>query len=186
VLLDAFAQMTGKLPARLWIAGDGPLAATLRARARALGIEQRVAFLGARHDVAELVLAADVLALASRREGLPMVVLEAMRAARPVVATDVGGTGEAVEHETSGLLVPPGDRGALAAALGRVLGDPVLAERLGAAGRVAWRRRFTARRMAAATAALYRDAAKRSPARPRAIDSQSPLQSADSLRSVLR
>src|SRR5205085_7244813 len=94
-----------------------------------------VRFVGFRTDLDACLAAADVAVLPSLQEGLGVAALEAMAAARPVVASRVGGLGEAVVHGETGLLVPPADPGALAAALARLIGDPALRVRLGAAGR---------------------------------------------------
>ncbi len=118
VLLDAWARLRGE--AVLWLAGDGSLRAGLEARGRALG--GRVRFLGTRQDVPDLLAAADVLVLSSDWEGLPLAVLEAMAAGRPVVATDVGGVGE-VLSDGAGLVVPPGDPVAFAKAVDSLLHD---------------------------------------------------------------
>ena len=99
--------------------------------------------------------AADILALTSRFEGLPLVVLEAMTAGIPVVATRVGGTEEAVRHGVTGLLVEPGRPAELAAALVEVLGQPAWAAQLGERGRIRAQRCFSAERMACETLALY-------------------------------
>jgi glycosyltransferase involved in cell wall biosynthesis len=117
------------------LAGDGPLRAQLEAQARELGVAQRCLFLGQRPDVPELLAVADLLVLPSLWEGLPVSVLEAMAAQRPVIATAIGGTDEAVTHEADGLLVPPRDPASLAAAIRRLRRDPALAHRLAAAGR---------------------------------------------------
>jgi glycosyltransferase involved in cell wall biosynthesis len=135
VLLDALARLAGDgLHPALWIAGRGPAQPALERHARELGIAARVSFLGERTDVADLLAACDVFILPSRREGLGVAALEAMAAGRAVVATRVGGLAEAVVDERTGLLVPPEDPAALAAALARVLRDPELRARLAAAG----------------------------------------------------
>jgi glycosyltransferase involved in cell wall biosynthesis len=131
-LLEAAAQVPD---ATFVLAGDGPLRARLEARARELGVAERCVFLGHRSDIPELLAVADLFVLPSLYEGLPVSVLEAMAARRPVVATAIGGTDEAVTHELTGLLVPPSDPGALASAIRRLRSDPALAGRLAAAGR---------------------------------------------------
>ncbi len=120
---------------RWWMVGEGPLRRALEAEAAARGLGERVRFPGSRSDVPALLAAGDVAVLTSRSEGFPNAVLEAMAAGRPVVATDVGGTAEAVRPERTGLLVPPGDGEALAEALRRCADDPALRRRLGDAGR---------------------------------------------------
>ncbi|NVD99997.1 glycosyltransferase family 4 protein [Massilia sp. BJB1822] len=121
---------------RLLLAGDGEIEA-VRAAARALGLEQQVELLGwvdAEHKQ-RLLARATVLALPSYHEGLPMCVLEAMAAGRPVVSTAVGGIPAAVADGCEGYLVAPGDVAALADRLGRLLGADALAQSLGAAAR---------------------------------------------------
>lgn len=102
----------------LLIAGDGALRQELEAMAGNLGA--RVRFLGARQDLAQLMNACDALALSSTVEGLPMVLLEAAATGLPVVATDVGGVAEAVLHQTTGLVVPPGDFRSFASAMAKL------------------------------------------------------------------
>ena len=111
----------------LVIAGTGPLAGDLAAQARDLGVTAR--FLGRRDDVGDLLAVADVFALPSRWEGQPLVLQEAMRAGRPIVATDVGGVRDLAGDEGA-LLVKPDDPAALAASVRSVLDDPGLAARL--------------------------------------------------------
>lgn len=111
-LLEAF-QPLATAPARLLIAGRGPLLDELQEQAQQLGIASQVTFLGVRDDIAALLAAADGFVLSSAWEGMPNVVMEALAAARPVVATQVGGVSELVETGKSGLLVPASDPGAL-------------------------------------------------------------------------
>lgn len=128
-------------------AGDGPLRPALEAMACDLGLRERVRFLGERSDVADLLAACDVFVLPSLYEGLPISVLEAMAARRPVIATAIGGTDEAVDDGETGLLVPPADPTSLAAALRRVLADGELRARMGQAGHARVVERFSARIM---------------------------------------
>jgi glycosyltransferase involved in cell wall biosynthesis len=156
VLLEAFARVAVDVPGScLLIAGEGPLRSTLEARRDALGLAESVRFLGAREDVDDLLAAADVFTLSSRREGLPVTLLEAMRAGRAAVVTRAGGCAEAVTEGISGALVPVDDAPALGAALGALLADPGRCVRLGEAGRERWAREFTAERMVLETERLY-------------------------------
>jgi glycosyltransferase involved in cell wall biosynthesis len=124
--------------AALWVAGErltsdrGPDMAALL---RDAGLGERLRLLGYREDVPGLMAAADIFALPSRFEGLPMSVIEAMLTGLPVVATDIRGPAEQVVPELTGLLVPPGDASALAAALQRLAGDASLRASMGEAGR---------------------------------------------------
>jgi glycosyltransferase involved in cell wall biosynthesis len=130
-LLDAAARWQDRDPLpQLAIAGDGPLAAGLARNADAAGLA--VCFLGQRGDVPALLAAADVLAVPSRWEGQPLIVQEALRAGRPIVACRVGGIPDLTGGDAA-LLVPAGEPAQLAAAVLRVLDDQDLAGRLGAA-----------------------------------------------------
>ncbi len=135
-LIEAFAAFaTGDAHGRLLMAGDGALRDEARSRAEALGIAGRVHFLGVRSDVADLLAAADVFALASSWEGHPISVMEAMAAGLPVVATAVGGVPELVDDGVTGLLVPAGDSRALAAALASLVTDAGRRREFGRAAR---------------------------------------------------
>jgi glycosyltransferase involved in cell wall biosynthesis len=140
----------------LWLAGDGPAREALQRRAVELGLGETARFLGRREDVPDLLAACDLVATPSRAEGLGVAALEAMAAARPVVAARVGGLAESVVHERTGLLVAPGDVGALAEALGRLARDAALRERLGRAGPGRLSEGYLAEQMVAAYDALYR------------------------------
>jgi len=160
--LEAAALIAPPLPAACFlVAGDGPLRSTLHCQIALLHLEGRAALLGRRDDVPILLAAADLLCLPSREEGLSLAALEAMAAGLPVASTDVGGMGEAIEHGTTGLLVPPRNPTALSGALRALLADPARARAMGAAGRARAQSRFTLSGMLAATRALYGEAVKR-------------------------
>ena len=156
VLLAAAAGLASAAPRLRYVfCGEGRQAKALAGAAAALdGVVEMVGF---RRDVAACLAAADIVALPSLQEGLGVAALEAMAAGRPVVASRVGGLAEAVVHEETGLLVPPGDPTALAAALARLARDPDLRARLGAAGHARVLARYTATRMAEGTLACYED-----------------------------
>lgn len=141
VLLAALAALPD---AHLVLAGDGPARGALEALASRLGIAGRVRFAGWREDGAALLAGCDVLAVPSRHEPLGNVVIEAFSAGRPVVAAASDGPAALIAAERTGLLVPVDDAGALAAALGRVLGDPDLGARLSAAARAEYQERHAA------------------------------------------
>ncbi|MFC7489214.1 MULTISPECIES: glycosyltransferase [unclassified Knoellia] len=115
--------------------GQGPLVEEVAALHASLGLGDRFLLLGFRRDVHDLMAAADVFTLASAHEGLPVAVMEAFAAGLPVVATEVGGLPHQVTADVEGLLVPPGDSDALAAALVAVARDDDLRQRMGAAAR---------------------------------------------------
>ena len=128
VLLDAARRLSpAALGLRYVFCGDGSEAGALAEAAAPLG--GAVCFAGFRRDVAACLAAADVVVLPSLREGLGVAALEAMAASRPLAASRVGGLAEVVVHEETGLLVPPGDPGALATALARLAGDRALRAR---------------------------------------------------------
>ncbi len=131
--VDALIRLLPAVPGtRLVVAGDGPMRAEYAALASACGVAERVLFLGdVPHPAVRAYLGqADAFVLNSTYEGLPHVVLEAMAAGVPVIATDAGGTGEVVEHNVTGLLIPVGDASALQAAVGRLWSEPSLGRQL--------------------------------------------------------
>jgi glycosyltransferase involved in cell wall biosynthesis len=134
--LKAAARVAPQFPeAHFVIAGDGPLRQELVALAEDLGLRDRVHFLGFRSDASALMGSLDVLVVPSLTEGSPLVTLEAMAAGVPVVASAVGGIPDQVRHGKEGLLVPPGDTGAMGDAIVALLRDPARARSLGEAGR---------------------------------------------------
>lgn len=134
--LKAAARVIPCVPETQFIvAGDGPLREELETLVRRLGLERNIHFLGFRSDARSLTGLLDVLAVSSLTEGAPLVVLEAMGAGVPVVASAVGGIPDQVRHGREGLLVPPGDPAALGDALLELLQDPNLVRRMGEAGR---------------------------------------------------
>jgi L-malate glycosyltransferase len=135
-LLRAFSRLAVDWPdVDLLLAGDGPLRPTLVSLCESLGIARRVRFLGVRDDVPELLQAAEVFTLTSVSEAASLTLLEAMASSVPVVVTAVGGNPELVTHGVHGLLVERGNVEGLAAALARLLADPVAAGAMGRAGR---------------------------------------------------
>jgi glycosyltransferase involved in cell wall biosynthesis len=121
---------------RAVLVGEGPDRSSLQGEVARLGLARKVELAGEQSGVCDLLAAAHVFVLASRSEALPLSVLEAMAARLPVVASRVGGVPEIVVEGETGFLVPPGDPSSLARALRRLLDDPHLRQRLGAAGRV--------------------------------------------------
>lgn len=156
-LLAAFREVSARVPdCRLWIIGDGEDRAKLETLAGALGLRSKVVFLGHRKDVPALLRRLGVFVLSSLWEGLPNVIIEAMAAARPVVATAVDGSVELVEDGVTGRLTPPRDPEALAQEITMLLDDPEMRERMGREGRRRIERDFGLERMVDETAALYR------------------------------
>ncbi|MGZ8412834.1 MAG: glycosyltransferase [Gemmatirosa sp.] len=135
LLLDAIALARLRVPGvRLLLVGDGPEQETLERRVDALGLRDTVIFAGHLPNRPNPHLLFDVSVLCSKHEGFPNTVIEAMAAARPVVATAVGGVPDAVVDGETGLLVPPGDAAALAEGMTCLLRDGSRSRRMGAAG----------------------------------------------------
>ena len=141
-------------------AGIGELRPELERRAAELGVADRIRFVGKipHDDVGWWMAAGDLFVLPSLSEGLPTVVCEAMNCARPVVATAVDGTPEIVRDGETGLLIAPGDPGALAAAIARILDDPGLAGRMSAEALRIGRERYTWAANARQMVGIYEEA----------------------------
>ncbi len=155
-LLRAFARIADRFPdARLVYAGTGAQRDSLLQAVAEAGLAERVHLLGTRSDIPEIMRGLDVVVLPSLSEGLPFALLEAMAAARPVVASSVGRIPQVLENESSGLLAPPGDEQALAAALEQVLDAPDRARRMGLRGREIVATRYTLQSMIRAYERIY-------------------------------
>jgi glycosyltransferase involved in cell wall biosynthesis len=153
--VEAAAQVAAARPDVHFVAvGGGPLRAEVEARIAALSLADRFHLTGLRRDVPDLMHSFDIFALSSLWEGLPRVLPQAMAVGLPIVATAVDGNAEAVEDGVNGLLTPPGDPQAMAAALLRLLDDPALARKMSEAGRER-AGEFDARKMVEDIAALY-------------------------------
>lgn len=155
-LIDAAALVVRAVPdARFVILGDGELRPALEEQIRHKHLERHVFLAGFRADVPELMKDFDVFALSSIQEGLCTSLVDAMAAAKPAVATAVGGVPEVVADGETGFLVPPRDHHALAEKIVRLLTDEPLRRRMGEAGLARARRLFTVERMVEQTAAVY-------------------------------
>jgi glycosyltransferase involved in cell wall biosynthesis len=152
--VDAWREVLKAVPAaRAVVVGEGPARGKLEARAA--DIAHAIRFAGSRSDVPAILSGADLVVQSSLYEGFPNAVIEAMAAGRPVVATAVGGTVEAIVDETTGLLVPPRDAAPIAAAIVRVLRDADLGARYGSAGRRRIEKEFSVPHMIERYSALY-------------------------------
>ncbi|HEX6367793.1 MAG TPA: glycosyltransferase [Longimicrobium sp.] len=135
-LLDALRILRERIPATLWLLGEGPLRGQLQEQAERLGIADAVRFLGFRADPHAFVRAADVFVLSSIYESFGNVIVEAMAVGTPVVAANCPyGPAEIIHDGVNGVLVPPRDPAALADAVQRLLDEPALRARVGEAGR---------------------------------------------------
>ncbi|MDE4192700.1 glycosyltransferase family 4 protein [Phaeobacter gallaeciensis] len=159
ILLNALRDLSGDW--KLTVIGDGPDRAALEAQAQGLNVD----FLGYRSqsEVAEALSSTDVFVLPSFAEGVPVVLMEAMASAVPVVATRIAGIPELVDHATSGLLVPPGDPQELRAALDHMLADSKARQDMGLAGRAKVSDDFNIHTEAARLSRLFTSYASGSP-----------------------
>lgn len=157
LLLRAFARVRANVQnVVLLLVGQGPLESLLRESVQGLGLAGCVQFLGVRDDVPALLNGADCYAMSSRYEGLPIALLEAAATGLPIVATDVDGNPEIVQHGVSGILVPSEDEAALAAGLQAVLEMPAnQRSAMGAAGRAFVEREYALEHVVDAWEALY-------------------------------
>lgn len=156
ILLEAVARLVGRVPVRLAVVGEGPEDARLRRRAADLGIEHAVVFTGPRPNAADELAAADVVAISSRWESGPLVLVEAMLLGRPVVTTPVGLASDLVVDKETGVLVPVGDPDGMAAALRWVSADVPRAEAMGVAGRERATERYGSEALVSRVADVYR------------------------------
>lgn len=159
LLLDALATIRST-PWVLELIGDGPLTDLVQQKARALHLADRVVFSGLCNDVPSRLARSDVFVLASDWEGLPLSILEAMRASLPVVASYVGGVAESVDDGVSGFLVPKGDKTVLADRLMRLVNDAALRQQMGRAGRIIYEREFSFNVMYQRTQQVYMNVLK--------------------------
>jgi glycosyltransferase involved in cell wall biosynthesis len=156
--IDAMPAILENNPnTRFAIIGEGELEEELKARAKALGLEDRLIFTGFRNDIDKVMDALDVFVMSSTMEGLGTIVADALAAQRPLVATLAGGIPEIVDDGVDGLLVPARDSAAIAEGVNRLLGDEALAARLGAAGREKVLKQFSARAMALGNLNIYKE-----------------------------
>ncbi len=151
-LLDAAALAPGLY---VWIAGDGPLEADLKAQCARLGLESRVRFLGWRNDRGALLAACDMVAFPSRYEPFGTVTVDAWAAGKPLIAADAVGPAAYVKDGENGLLIAKNDVAALAEALGRVMRDKALSAKLAEGGRASYEAQFTKAAFQRDSAAFY-------------------------------
>lgn len=136
LLLEVAHEVCRKMPdARFVVVGDGPLAGDLERIRESLDLVEKVRFLGKRGDIPEILASFDVYIVTSRREGLPVALIEAMMAAKPIISTDVGGIPDTLSHGESGILVEAGSRDALVREVVSLAGDADRMRDLGAKAR---------------------------------------------------
>lgn len=160
-LIEATARLRERYPGmKLLIVGEGHRRAVLEQQIQNLGLSQTVSLLGERDDIADLLDVFDLYAMSSQREGIGRALTEAMYWGLPIVTSAVNGIKEVILHEQTGLLVPPHDSKALAAAIGRLAADGELAKRLGAHARTKAQMLMDSQQMIVALERLYDDLAR--------------------------
>jgi glycosyltransferase involved in cell wall biosynthesis len=142
---------------KFWIAGEGGERKKLSEEIERRGLQGKVSLLGYREDVSKLLAAADIFILTSLWEGFPYTILEAMSAGLPVVSTDVGGVAEAVEHQQTGLLVPPKEPRLLADALLYLIEYPEERKRMGERGKKRIKEKFSLEKMLSEIEKVYNE-----------------------------
>jgi len=148
-VLKRFTQL------KLLVVGDGPLKTHLEKRVLSLGLKDNIIFTGFRSDIREVLSCLDILILPSLLEGFPMIILEAMAMAKPIVASDIPGIREQIIDGKNGILVPVKDSNALAIAIINILAERKVAENIGLAARKTVDEKFSIERMVAETESLY-------------------------------
>jgi glycosyltransferase involved in cell wall biosynthesis len=155
-MIEAMTSLAPQYPnLHLLFVGDGELRADLEAQAANAALDDRIHFLGSRHDVADLLACSDIFVLPSLYEGLSIALLEAMATGLPIVATRVSGTTQAIVPDEHGLLIPPGDTQAIVKAISQLLSDPDRARALGKAAKQRVIAEFDARGQADRHLELY-------------------------------
>jgi glycosyltransferase involved in cell wall biosynthesis len=154
-LFEAMAKTAGLESLHLLVVGDGHLRAQLETLSATIGLAGRIHFLGARRDLGNILGAIDMFVMPSLWEGLPLSMVLAMGGGLPVIATRVAGIPEVVQDGETGLLVPPADPQQLGGALTKLVHDPALRARLGAAARARVLPRFGVDGYLASVTALY-------------------------------
>jgi glycosyltransferase involved in cell wall biosynthesis len=156
VFLRAIQAVIAEIPrARVFLVGAGPLESAVRAEVRRANLDGHVIVTGFVEEVPPFLACVDVVVLASLTEGLPILLLEAMSAAKPIVASSVGGVPEVVVEGQNGYLVPPGDPAALAKAIALLIQDPERARAMGRNGQEVFQGRFCIERMVRETEQIY-------------------------------
>jgi len=155
-IIQALERLADSQPGlKLLIAGDGPEESVLAGEIARLGLGDRAFLLGARSDVADLLAISDVVVGASLWEGTSLALMEAMAAGKPLAVTNIPGNRELLADDVSALMFPPADAPAMAHAVGRLLTEPALAERLVRSAQAKARQTFDIRRVVAAYEALW-------------------------------
>lgn len=163
LLLDAMQDIANEIPTvKLLIIGDGPTRKNLEEQADRGGLQNNILFLGMRGDVSNLLLLIDLFVLCSLSEGMPLALIEAMAAGKPIVATNVGGVSEIVRNGINGILVEPTNPAFLAKAILQILKNKDILRTMGENGREVFKQKFTLHKMIKSYEGVYSHAAGRS------------------------
>jgi glycosyltransferase involved in cell wall biosynthesis len=155
-LIECVSEIARTYPdVKILIVGDGPLRQRLEALSKELGVRDNVIFAGFRSDIKEILSAIDILVIPSILEGFPMITLEAMAMAKPIIATNIDGITEQIADGVNGILVPPKDPSALAKAVMQVLNDKELARTMGLVAREKVEQEFSVEKMVSETEKVY-------------------------------
>jgi len=155
-LLEGIPEVLRRFPqAKVLLVGDGPLKTHLERQVISLGLKEKVIFTGFRSDIRKILSCLDILILPSLLEGFPMIILEAMAMAKPIIASDIPGIREQIEDGKTGLLVPAKDSNALAAAILKILAANRATENIGLAARHIVEEKFSIENMVSETEKLY-------------------------------
>jgi glycosyltransferase involved in cell wall biosynthesis len=155
-LIGALPELLKRLPrTKIVLVGDGPLRGELEALAEKKKVEENLIFAGFRSDIKDILSAIDILILPSLLEGFPMITLEGMAMAKPIIATRIDGITEQIVDGVSGILIPPRDPDAIAQAVVRLSTEKELAQILGLGGRRRVEKEFTVEKMVSETEKVY-------------------------------
>jgi glycosyltransferase involved in cell wall biosynthesis len=155
-LLESIPEIIKTLPqSKILIVGDGPLKDKLKVKSEKLKVADKIIFTGFRSDIKEILSAVDLLVIPSLSEGFPMVTLEAMAMAKPIIATNIDGITEQITDGVDGILMPPKDPSALAKAVIRVLTNKELARNMGLSARKKVEQEFSIEKMVEETERVY-------------------------------
>jgi len=157
-LIDAVPRVTKQIAKiKFLIVGEGPLKNRLKEKRKKLRIEDKIIFTGFKSDIKEILSSIDILVMPSLREGFPMVTLEAMAMAKPIVATDIDGIREQIDHDENGLLIPPEDPEAIADAIIFLFNNKEKSEQLGFAAKKKAEEKFSVEEMIKKTKGVYEE-----------------------------
>jgi len=157
-LIDAVPRITKQIAKiKFLIVGEGPLKESLIEKSKKLEVEDKIVFTGFRSDIKEILTSIDILVMPSLREGFPMVTLEAMAMVKPIVATDINGIREQIDHDENGLLILPENPEAIADAIIFLFNNKEKSEQLGFAARKRAEEKFSIEEMIRKTKAVYEE-----------------------------